>query len=186
MTKYKLTKEDSTRIDLNSYSKERKELVDYMMSRMPNKAFATHVIPECTDDNVAVGPAGERSIGVEKWKKGFQKQDVTFKKVDIIPETTIIRFYNEGKTAVVNLVLNVTLNTPVGEINLNVLRLETWIKKGNQWCMVAGQGTEAVDYGDGFKTLVSRILAAFFTGLIIMYLFMRWRFNKFKKTFIKI
>ena len=30
----------------------------------------------------------------------------------------------------------------MGEINNDIMRTEIFVKKGDQWCMVAGQGTE--------------------------------------------
>ena len=184
MTKYKLTKEESTRIDLNSYPEIRKELIALRMANVPNKAFEKHKANDCKDDMVAVGPAGERSIGNEQWKKGFTKNAVSFKKVELIPNSDIVRIYNEGKTAVMNYVVNVTFDTPAGDFNLNVCRAETYIKKGDIWCMVAGQGTMPADWGDEFFTWVLRAVAAFFAGLIVMYLIMRWKFNKLKKVAI--
>ncbi|MES2517107.1 MAG: hypothetical protein V4585_03300 [Bacteroidota bacterium] len=174
MAKYALTKEDSTKLDLTSYPEVRKEVMALRRADTPDKAFSKPRTTECTDDNVAVGPEGMRSIGFEKWKKGFEKDAVKFKKVEFIPNSEIIRIYNEGKTAVLNYVVHVTLETPAGEFSLNVCRLETFIKKGEQWCMVAGQGTEPVDYGDVFKTQVIRILGAFLVGGFLMF-FIMWR-----------
>ena len=184
MGKYKLSKEDSTRIDLTSYPEIRKELIALRIANVPNKAFIKPKANDCMDDMVAVGPAGERSIGNEQWKKGFQKNAVSFKKVELIPNSDIVRIYNEGKTAVMNYVVNVTFDTPAGDFNLNVCRAETYIKKGDVWCMVAGQGTMPADWGDEFFTWVLRTVATFFAGLIIMYLIMRWRFNKLRKSSI--
>jgi len=184
MSKYKLTKEDSTRIDLTSYPEIRKELIALRMANVPDSAFTRKKANDCMDDMVAVGPAGERSIGNEQWKKGFEKNAISFKKVELIPNSDIVRIYNEGKTAVMNYVVNVTFDTPAGDFNLNVCRVETYIKKGDVWCMVAGQGTMPADWGDEFLTWVLRAVSAFFAGLTIMYLIMRWRFNKLKKAVV--
>jgi ketosteroid isomerase-like protein len=184
MGKYKLTKEDSTRIDLKSYPEIRKELIALRSANVPNKAFEKPKANDCMDDMVAVGPAGERSIGNEQWKKGFEKNAVSFKKVELIPNSDIVRIYNDGKTAVMNYVVNVTFDTPAGDFNLNVCRVETYIKKGDVWCMVAGQGTQPADWGDEFFTWTIRIIVAFFIGLFLMYIIMRWRFNKLKKASI--
>ena len=184
MSKYKLTKEDSTRIDLTSYLEIREELIALRMANVPDNAFTRKKANDCMDDMVAVGPAGERSIGNEQWKKGFEKNAVSFKKVELIPNSDIVRIYNEGKTAVMNYVVNVTFDTPAGDFNLNVCRVETYIKKGDVWCMVAGQGTMPADWGDEFLTWVLRAVSAFFVGLTIMYLIMRWRFNKLKKAVV--
>ena len=184
MSKYKLTKEDSTRIDLTSYLEIREELIALRMANVPDSAFTRKKANDCMDDMVAVGPAGERSIGNEQWKKGFEKNAVSFKKVELIPNSDIVRIYNEGKTAVMNYVVNVTFDTPAGDFNLNVCRVETYIKKGDVWCMVAGQGTMPADWGDEFLTWVLRAVSAFFAGLTIMYLIMRWRSNKLKKAVV--
>ena len=184
MSKYKLTKEDSTRIDLTSYLEIREELIALRMANVPDNAFTRKKANDCMDDMVAVGPACERSIGNEQWKKGFEKNAVSFKKVELIPNSDIVRIYNEGKTAVMNYVVNVTFDTPAGDFNLNVCRVETYIKKGDVWCMVAGQGTMPADWGDEFLTWVLRAVSAFFVGLTIMYLIMRWRFNKLKKAVV--
>ena len=184
MNKYKLTKADSTRIDLTSYPELRKELIALRKANVPDSAFTRKKANDCADDNVAVGPAGERSIGNEQWKKGFEKNAVSFKKVALIPNSDIVRIYNEGKTAVMNYVVNVTFDTPAGDFNLNVCRVETYIKKGDVWCMVAGQGTMPADWGDEFLTWVLRAFVAFFAGLIITYLIMRWKFNRLKKASI--
>ena len=184
MSKYKLTKEDSTRIDLTSYLEIREELIALRMANVPDSAFTRKKANDCMDDMVAVGPAGERSIGNEQWKKDFEKNAVSFKKVELIPNSDIVRIYNEGKTAVMNYVVNVTFDTPAGDFNLNVCRVETYIKKGDVWCMVAGQGTMPADWGDEFLTWVLRAVSAFFAGLTIMYLIMRWRSNKLKKAVV--
>ena len=109
MSKYKLTKEDSTRIDLTSYLEIREELIALRMANVPDNAFTRKKANDCMDDMVAVGTAGERSIGNEQWKKGFEKNAVSFKKVELIPNSDIVRIYNKGKTAVMNYVVNVTL-----------------------------------------------------------------------------
>ena len=80
MTKYKLTKEDSTRIDLTTYPKIRKELIALRMANVPDKAFTRKKVNDCMDDMVAVGPAGERSIGNEQWKKALKKMRCLSKK----------------------------------------------------------------------------------------------------------
>lgn len=178
MNKYRLTKADSTKLDLVSYPDARKAVMDMRADRS-NKASKTKPAP-CTDDHVAVGPEGLRSIGFEQWNENMKKAAVTFKSVELIPGSMIARIYNEGKTAVLNYVVNVTLDTPAGEINLNVCRLETYLKKGDYWCMVAGQGTQPVDFGDVFLTQVLRIAGAFAVGLLLMFLLMRQKLKKAK------
>jgi hypothetical protein len=173
---YVLTKDDSAKLDLTSYPEIRKEVTEYMHATAPDKTVTAEMFEGCSEDVVAVGPDGRRSIGGIKWKKNFEKEAVTFKKVVIVPGTEIIRLYNEGKTAVRSVLINVTLGTPIGEVNLDVMRSETYIKKGNQWCMVAGQGTEP--YASFIGKLIAKYgypVIAFVLGLMTM-----WLFGKFK------
>lgn len=177
---YVLTKADSAKLDLTSYPEIRKEVLAYMHKIAPDKAKSHEEDSgmNCKDDNVAVGPEGLRSIGHAKWKKNFDDRKVSFKKVVIVPGTEIVRLYCGGKTAVRNVLLDVTLDTPIGEVNLDVMRLETYIKNGDTWCMVAGQGTQPFDREAVMQVLLFRILGAFLVGCLITYLIMRWRRNK--------
>lgn len=146
---YVLTKADSTKLDLMSYPEIRKEVVEYMHHIAPDKkkSHEEDTGMNCKDDIVAVGPEGLRSIGHAKWKKNVDDAKVTFKKVIVVPGTEIVRLYNGGNTAVRNVLMDVTLDTPIGEVNLDVIRLETYIKNGDTWCMVAGQGTNLSTVG---------------------------------------
>jgi len=177
---YLLTKADSANLDLASNPEVRKEVIAYMHSIAPDKPGATQITTLCSNDLVAVGPEGLRSIGGTVWKKNAENDGIVFKKVIVAPGTEVVRLYNDGKTAVRNVLLDVTLGTPVGEMKLDVMRLETYIKKGDHWCMVAGQGTVPFDRMDVTKTLIIRILIAFITGLLIMFLIMRRKLNKLK------
>lgn len=177
---YVLTKVDSANLDLTSNPEVRKEVIAYMHAIAPDKPEAVQFTSQCTDDLVAVGPEGLRSISGGVWKKHAKDDGIVFKKVIVVPGTEIVRIYNDGQTAVRNALLDVTLGTPVGEINLDVMRLETYIKKGDHWCMVAGQGTVPFDRMDRMKTLVIRIVLAFITGMLIMFLIMRRKLNKLK------
>jgi hypothetical protein len=177
---YLLTKADSSVLDLTSNPEVRKEVIAYMHAIAPDKPGVSQVTSICADDLVAVGPEGLRSISGGIWKKNAANDGIVFKKVIVAPGTEIVRLYNDGKTAVRNVLLDVTLGTPVGEMNLDVMRLETYIKKGDHWCMVAGQGTVPYDRIDVMKTLVIRIVMAFITGLLIMFLVMRRKLNKLK------
>lgn len=170
---YVLTKADSAKLDLTSYPEIRKEVISYMHATAPDREQP--VAQYCNDDNVAVGPEGRRSIGVVTWKKGFEKEAVTFKKVVVVPGTEIVRLYNDGKTAVRNVLLDVTLDTPIDEVNLNVMRLETYIRTGNAWCMVAGQGTEPFDRNEVLIAQLLRLAGACLTGMLITFLVMRKR-----------
>jgi hypothetical protein len=133
---YLLTKADSSVLDLTSNPEVRKEVIAYMHAIAPDKPGVSQVTSICADDLVAVGPEGLRSISGGIWKKNAANDGIVFKKVIVAPGTEIVRLYNDGKTAVRNVLLDVTLGTPVGEMNLDVMRLETYIKKGDHWCMV--------------------------------------------------
>ena len=177
---YVLTKADSAKLNLTTYPEIRKEVIEYMHKNLPDKKKSHEKDSEtnCKDDIVAVGPEGLRSIGHAKWKKNFDDDKVTFKKVIIVPGTEIVRLYNGGNTAVRNVLMDVTLDTPIGEVNLDVMRLETYIKNGDTWCMVAGQGTQPFDRGAVMKLLLMRLGGAFLVGCLVMYLIMRWRRSK--------
>ncbi|MCO5935898.1 hypothetical protein NAF17_10115 [Mucilaginibacter sp. RB4R14] len=177
---YLLTNADSSALNLTGNPEVRKEVIAYMHAIAPDKPGAARLTSQCTDDLVAVGPEGLRSISGGVWKKNAEKDGIIFKKVLVVPGTEIVRLYNDGNTAVRNVLLDVTLGTPAGEMNLDVMRLETYIKKGAHWCMVAGQGTVPYDRMDVMKTLVIRIVLAFVAGLLIMFLVMRRKLNKLK------
>ena len=175
MNKYKLKPNDIAKLDMASFPEARAEILKMLYENMPDKAEPKKPAANCSDDMVAVGPEGLRSIGYEQWEGGFKENDIKFKKVDVVQGSEIIRIYNEGKTAVLNWAAHVTFETPVGDISVNVCRLETYIKKGDTWCLVAGQGTIPSDFDDVTKTLVLRLLLSFLIGLFLMYLLMKWR-----------
>ena len=62
-------------------------------------------------------------------EKNAQNDGIVFKKVIVVPGTEIVRLYNDGKTAVRNVLLDVTLGTPIGEMNLDVMRRRLVLKK---------------------------------------------------------
>ena len=126
---YVLTKADSANLDLTNDPEVRKEVIAYMHAIAPDKPAAVQFTSQCTDDLVAVGPEGLRSISGGVWKKHAEDDGIVFKKVIVVPGTEIVRIYNDGQTAVRNVLLDVTLGTPVSEMNLDVMRLETYIKK---------------------------------------------------------
>ncbi|GLU54404.1 hypothetical protein Dfri01_38650 [Dyadobacter frigoris] len=178
---YLLSKADSSALDLTGNPEIRKEVIAYMHAIAPDKPASGQITSGCGDDLVAVGPEGLRSISGGVWKKNTEQDGISFKSVIVVPGTEIVRLYNDGKTAVRNVLLDVTLNTPVGEMNLDVMRLETYIKKGDQWCMIAGQGTMPFDRMDVMKTLIIRLALAFTSGLLIMFLIMKRKLNKLKR-----
>ena len=127
---YKLTKADSSVLDLTSNTQVRKEVIAYMHAIAPDKPGVSQVTLGCADDLVAVGPEGLRSISGGIWKKNAQNDDgIVFKKVIVVPGTEIVRLYNDGKTAVRNVLLDVKLGTPIGEMNLAAMRRKLMLKK---------------------------------------------------------
>ncbi|CAN5639883.1 hypothetical protein BH09BAC4_BH09BAC4_04320 [soil metagenome] len=94
----------------------------------------------CADDFVTVNPDGTISYGFEEWKQGFINAGTSFKSVTPVPGMEILRIY-EGKTAIMNNLLDVVLDTPKGDLKIRVQRVEMFVKQNGGWCDVAGQGT---------------------------------------------
>lgn len=95
------------------------------------------------DDYIAVGPEGRVSYGFEQWKKGFTDKGATFKSVNPVPGTYILRIYN-GDAAVKNMIVDVVFSMPAGDFNITVVRTETYIKQHGKWYFVGGQGTRVM------------------------------------------
>ncbi len=93
------------------------------------------------DDYIAVGPEGRVSYGFEQWKQGFAEKGATFKSITPRPGTYILRVYN-GDAAVKNMILDVVFAMPKGDMNITVIRTETYIKQNGKWYFVGGQGTK--------------------------------------------
>ena len=123
-------------IDTLSFPRERAEVKKFMS----DPAFKVQTRNSC-NDLVTVGPKGDINFSLDQWKDTQGKEKLVFKSVKVMPGTEIIRIYN-AKTAVVNWLADVEINVAGHDIALKVRRLEIFIKKGNSWCMVAGQGTQ--------------------------------------------
>lgn len=97
--------------------------------------------PASCRDMVAVGPKGDISFSEAEWRAAQAKEKVIFKSVSPVPGSEIIRVYN-ANSAVVNWLADVRLMVAGKDVALKVRRLEVFIKQGNAWCRVAGQGTQ--------------------------------------------
>ncbi|OON69234.1 nuclear transport factor 2 family protein [Hymenobacter sp. CRA2] len=92
-------------------------------------------------DMVAVGPKGDISFSEAEWRAAQAKEKLVFKSVSVVPGSEIIRIYN-ATSAVVNWLADVRLQVAGKDVAIKVRRLEVFIKQGNNWCRVAGQGTQ--------------------------------------------
>lgn len=124
----------SAQVDTTSFSKERQEVRELMQRQRPDKPI------DC-NDFIAVGPKGDISFSQNQWKEVQQKEKLVFKSVQVVPGNQFIRIY-DGTTAVVNFLADVKLIIDGRDVNIKVRRLEVYHKTANQWCRVAGQGTE--------------------------------------------
>ncbi len=82
-------------------------------------------------------------MGLRLGKKGFTDVGATFKSVTPVPGTHVLRVYN-GDAAVRNVMLDVVFDTPGGDMNIRVVRTETYIKIKGRWYFVSGQGTRVM------------------------------------------
>lgn len=89
---YLLTKADSSTLDLTGNPEVRNEVIAYMHAIAPDKPGAARLTSQCTDDLVAVGPEGLRSISGGVWKKNAEKDGIIFKKVLVVstPEQLLV------------------------------------------------------------------------------------------------
>jgi hypothetical protein len=123
-------------LDTLSFPKERKEV----KALMQDPGFKAQTQNNC-DDFISVGPKGDINYSLTQWKESQGKEKLVFKSVKVVQGTEIIRIYGPT-TAVVNWLADVQLTVQGHDIALKVRRLEVFIKKGKEWCMVAGQGTQ--------------------------------------------
>jgi hypothetical protein len=150
-----LSKEDQANLKLGSPTKQ---AVDAPVLVPPPGKYNTTNYPEerkaidalrmlpdsavhLNDDYIAVGPEGHISYGLEQWQQGFKKTGVKFKVVSVVPGASITRVYN-GDAAVKYIVAEVLFDTPIGDMNITVVRTETYIKQNGHWYFVGGQGTK--------------------------------------------
>ena len=109
-------------------------------------------VQHLNDDYIAIGPEGKVSYGVEQWKKGFTDKGASFKSVKQREGTTVLRIYN-GNAAVQTSTMDVVFNTPKGDMNITVIRTETYIKQYGNWYFVSGQGTRMMSKEEVEETM---------------------------------
>lgn len=122
-------------MDTTSYPAERRQIRALLHQPGGYRPAAT-----CRD-MVAVGPKGDISFSEAEWRAAQAKEQVVFRSVSIVPGSEIIRVYN-ASSAVANWLADVRLSVAGKEVALKVRRLEVFIRQGNSWCRVAGQGTQ--------------------------------------------
>jgi hypothetical protein len=121
-------------VDTTSYPKERQEIWELLRHQKPGTQI------DC-NDMIAVGPKGDISFTHQQWVEVQKKEKLVFKSVRPVPGNEFIRIY-DGTSAVVNLLINVSLVVDGRDINIKVRRLEVYHKTAGNWCRVAGQGTQ--------------------------------------------
>ena len=92
------------------------------------------------DNYVGIGAEGMIYYGKVAELKSMQQSGVSFKSVAIIPGTSLLRIFN-GSSALKTFVADVVFTTADGELNVKVIRQESYVKEGGKWFYVAGQGT---------------------------------------------
>jgi hypothetical protein len=130
-----LTTAAYAQIDTLSYPRERQQI--RALLRQPG---GYRPAPTCRD-MVAVGPKGDISFSEAEWRAAQTREKVVFRSVSPVPGSEIIRIYN-ASSAVVNWLADVRLTVAGQDVALKVRRLEVFIKQGDTWCRVAGQGTQ--------------------------------------------
>jgi hypothetical protein len=121
-------------MDTTSYPKERQEIRQILRNQRPGTLI------DC-NDMIAVGPKGDISFTHQKWIEAQKKEKLVFKSVRPVPGNEFIRIY-DGTSAVVNLLIEISLVVDGRDINIKVRRLEVYHKAAGKWCRVAGQGTQ--------------------------------------------
>ncbi len=92
------------------------------------------------DNSISIGADGSISYGLEEEFQKFTRNGMTFKSVESVPGTELIRIFN-GTTAIKTKVADVVFSTPDGDLHFKVIRAETYIKDNGKWYFVLGQGT---------------------------------------------
>ncbi len=92
------------------------------------------------DDSISIGADGSISYGLEEEFQKFERNGMTFKSVESVPGTELVRIFN-GQTAIKTKVADVVFSTPDGDLHFKVIRAETYIKDNGKWYFVLGQGT---------------------------------------------
>jgi hypothetical protein len=92
------------------------------------------------DNSISIGADGSIAYGLEEEFQKFARNGMTFKSVESVPGTELLRIFN-GTTAIKTKVANVVFSTPDGDLHFKVIRAETYIKDNGKWYYVLGQGT---------------------------------------------
>lgn len=92
------------------------------------------------DNSICIGADGSIAYGLEEEFQKFARNGMTFKSVESVPGTELLRIFN-GQTAIKTKVANVVFSTPEGDLHFKVIRAETYIKDNGKWYFVLGQGT---------------------------------------------
>ncbi|MBN8643078.1 MAG: hypothetical protein J0L86_14795 [Flavobacteriales bacterium] len=92
------------------------------------------------DNSISIGADGSIAYGLEEEFQKFARNGMTFKSVESVPGTELVRIFN-GQTAIKTKVANVVFSTPEGDLHFKVIRSETYIKDNGKWYFVLGQGT---------------------------------------------
>lgn len=92
------------------------------------------------DNSISIGADGSIAYGLEEEFQKFVRNGMTFKSVESVPGTELVRIFN-GQTAIKTKVADVVFSTPEGDLHFKVIRAETYIKDNGKWYFVLGQGT---------------------------------------------
>lgn len=92
------------------------------------------------DNSISIGADGSIAYGLEEEFQKFARNGMTFKSVESVPGTELVRIFN-GQTAIKTKVADVVFDTPEGDLHFKVIRAETYIKDHGKWYYVLGQGT---------------------------------------------
>lgn len=92
------------------------------------------------DNSISIGADGSIAYGLEEEFQKFARNGMTFKSVESVPGTELIRIFS-GHTAIKTKVADVVFSTPDGDLYFKVIRSETYIKENGKWYFVLGQGT---------------------------------------------
>lgn len=92
------------------------------------------------DNSISIGADGSIAYGLEEEFQKFARNNMTFKSVESVPGTELVRIFN-GQTAIKTKIADVVFSTPDGDLHFKVIRAETYIKDNGRWYYVLGQGT---------------------------------------------
>jgi hypothetical protein len=169
-----LSKSDSSAFNLANFEVERSEI----RKQFPFEIFEMSKFDSLngfTNDMINTAPNGVMNLGWTNEKRIYDpKTEVHFTNLQLVPNTEIIRVYNEGKTAIRNALADVTLQTPIGKTRLPVLRTDIFIKTNDKWFWVGGHGSESYDYFERTIKSVLYPVVAFIFGLLLNFFYRRF------------